>query len=77
MLTVKGFFGDGNGIITDKGEVIIAYPFGIDFNKIYHKSGYFLLKERDGDGDEREYTVVNYLIDERQTEIDLVKYGFV
>jgi hypothetical protein len=33
------------------------------------------LKERDGDGDE--YTVVNYLIDERQTEIDLVKYGFV
>ena len=74
MLTVKGFFGDYNGIITAEGEVITAYPFGIDFFKIYHKSGYFLLKEREGD--EREYTVINHVIDERQTEIDLVKYGF-
>jgi hypothetical protein len=73
MITVKGFYGDYNGIITEEGEVITAYPFGIDYSKVYHKSGFFLLRQREEDND---YTVINHLIDEIQTQIDLVKYGF-
>lgn len=60
MLTVFGTFGDYNIIKCDDGSEIKAYPYGIDYPKVYQRTGYFLLlphEENDGG-----YTIINFVI---------------
>lgn len=60
MFTVKGYFGDGNTIQCDDGTTVLAYPYGLDHIKVYHKTGYFLLKPFLGYPDK--FIIVNYII---------------
>ena len=45
ILTIHGTFGDYNILKADNGNEYKVYPYGIDFEKVYKKSGFFLIRE--------------------------------
>ena len=64
MITKYGYFRDYNKLYCDADEVLTVYPYKIDYPKIAHKRGYFLL--RPSTIDEDGYVIVNFLLDEEQ-----------
>ena len=63
MITKRGLFGDYNTLYCDTGEEIKVYPYKIDFPKVYQQSGFFLLRPHSPD--DGEYTIINYLLDDK------------
>lgn len=64
MKTVRGFLECGGKLIDfDTGEIIAAYPFGIDAPKVRQQSGYFLLKPTHFSDGTDGYIIVNHLLE--------------
>jgi hypothetical protein len=61
LRTVYGFFGDYNQFYCDDGEILKVYSYRFDFERVYHKFGYYLLKP--SESDKEGFTIINYLLD--------------
>jgi hypothetical protein len=62
MITIHGTF-ENSSIISTNGDSILAYPFGIDYKKINGKTGWFQLRQSQGDISNH-LVIINWILDD-------------
>jgi hypothetical protein len=63
MITIHGTF-ENSSIISTDGQVTKAYPFGIDYPKINGKTGWFQLRQSEGDVVNNYLVIINWILDD-------------